>query len=80
MSDANDNSHEDSFMEDKAVFEKCKLEMIAGNKEWLVLDNLFILHWYRSLGNQNFWECSGRRAFYCPFKATTIAPRSKREN
>ena len=75
LSDANDNSHEESFMEDKSVFDKCKLEMIAGDKEgseWLVLDSLFILHRYRSLGNQTFWECSGRRAFNCPFKATTI--------
>ena len=75
LSDVNDNSHEESFMEDKAVFEKCKLEMIAGDKkgsEWLVLDNLFILHRYRSLGNQNFWKCSGRRAFNRPFKAATI--------
>ena len=33
LSDVNDNSHEESFMEDKAVFEKCKLEIIAGDKE-----------------------------------------------
>ena len=77
LSDVNDNSHEDeeSFMEDKDVSEKCKLEIIAGDKEgseWLVLDDLFILHRYRSLGNQNFWECSGRRAFNCPFKAATM--------
>ena len=51
-----------------------KLEKIVGDKEgseWLLLDDVYILHKYRTTRGEVFWECSGRRTFDCPFKAAT---------
>ena len=73
-SDANDNSFEESYMESKEVFDNVKIDIITGDKdgsEWLVLDEVYILHKYRSTETEMFWECSGRRHFNCPVKAAT---------
>ena len=75
VSDENDNSFEETYMEDKDEMSKYKLELIEGDKDgskWLVVEDIFILHKYRSTGNETFWECSGRRKFNCPFRAATI--------
>ena len=74
-SDANDNSFEESYLESKDVFDNVKLDIITGDKdgsEWLVLDDVYILHKYRSTETETFWECSGRRHFDCPVKAATV--------
>ena len=71
-SDVNENNL--SFLEDKEDLSNHKLEIIGGDKEgseWLVLDDVYILHKYRTTREEIFWECSGRRAFDCPFKAAT---------
>ena len=73
-SDENDNSHEESYLEPKIDHEKHMLEIIAGVKEgseWLVVDDMYILHKYSSTDKVTFWQCSGRRSFNCPFKAAT---------
>ena len=62
----------ESFLMQNEDLEKHKIEIIAGDKEgseWLVIDDIYILHKYRTSENEIFWECSGRRAFDCPFKA-----------
>ena len=64
----------ESFLLENEDLEKHKVEIIAGDKEgseWLVIDDIYILHKYRTSENEIFWECSGRRAFDCPFKAAT---------
>ena len=69
--DANDN---ESFIVGHEELEKHEVEVIAGDKEdseWLVLDDIYILHKYRTTENEIFWECSGRRTCDCPFKAAT---------
>ena len=74
MSDANDNSFEESYMEGKEVLDNTKMELISGDKagsEWLVIDDVYIFHKYRSTENETFWECSGRRHFGCNIKAAT---------
>ena len=74
-SDENENSHEDSYLEPKNDHESHKLYVIAGDKEnteWLVIDDVYILHKYSGTDKVTFWECSGRRAFNCPFKAATF--------
>ena len=63
-----------SYLEDEEDLSSHKLEIIGGDKEgseWLVLDDVYILHKYRTTREEVFWECSGRRAFDCPFKAAT---------
>ena len=55
---------------------KIKAEYIDGDKEgsqWLVLDDIFILHKYGYKGdNEVFWECQDRRRNGCNFKAATL--------
>ena len=63
-----------SYLEDEEDLSSHKLEIIGGDKEGserLVLDDVYILHKYRTTRGEVFWECSGRRAFDCPFKAAT---------
>ena len=72
--DTNDNSFEESYMESKEVVNNVKVDIIPGDKdgsEWLVLDDVYILHKYRSTDTENFLEWSGRRHFNCPVKAAT---------
>ena len=69
--DTNDN---ESFIVSHDELENHEVEVIAGDKEgseWLVLDDIYILHKYRTTENEIFWECSGRRTCDCPFKAAT---------
>ena len=73
----------DSFLVENEDLEHHKVELIAGDKEgsdWLVLDDIYILHKYRTSGDEIFWECSGRRAFDCPFKAATTQKDDDEEN
>ena len=67
--DKSDVNEKVSFLEDEEDLSSHKLEIIGGAKEGserLVLDDVFILHKYRTTGEEIFWECSGRRAFDCP--------------
>ena len=69
--DTNDN---ESYMVSHDELENHEVEVLAGDKEgseWLVLDDIYILHKYRMTENEIFWECSGRRICDCPFKAAT---------
>ena len=79
--DANDNNN--PFLENEDNLGNHKLEVIEGDKEgskWLVLDEVYILHKYRTTGDEIFWECSGRRAFNCPFKAATAFKDEKEDD
>ena len=51
------------------------VELVAGEKsgsEWLILDDIYILHKKDKTSNEIFWECSGRRRFNCRFKCATF--------
>ena len=52
-----------------------RIEIIPGekvNSEWLVLNDLYILHKNRSFVNGNvIWECKHRRGMGCPFRMET---------
>ena len=72
--DQNVHRANESFLLENEDLEKHKVEVIAGDKEgseWIVIDDIYIFHKYRTSGKEIFWECSGRRAFDCPFKAAT---------
>ena len=51
------------------------IEIVPGeksNSEWLVLNDLYILHKSRSFKNGNVvWECKHRRGMGCPFRMET---------
>ena len=51
------------------------IEIVPGeksNSEWLVLNDLYILHKNRSFKNGNVvWECKHRRGMGCPFRMET---------
>ena len=48
------------------------MDGLKHGTQWLVVDETFICHVNSKLvdGNNVYWECSQRRRFGCPFKAS----------
>ena len=79
-----DDEDEDVSEESQDIYEHLEdeekvadhvVELVAGEKagsEWLILDDIYILHKKDKTSNEIFWECSGRRRFNCRFKCATF--------
>ena len=74
--ESNDEDVAQEYLAGSDELNSMKAVFIDGDKEgsnWLVLDDIFILHKYGYKGeNEVFWECQDRRRNGCNFKAATL--------
>ena len=51
------------------------IDGLKSGSKWLVVDNTYICHMNSKSvdGKHIYWECSQRRRFGCPFKASLIS-------